>query len=164
MLCCLFHCSCWCILSILRFLYIIHPNWLHQKLPEAKYITVWATAGVLIIFSVCLTIILGTNIYFGWPSKPVYEMPTKHMLLCIMAPLSSYVSLTGTSCILYILILRKRGRFGKKVSPTTEPLKEIPPKQQSLNSGVVTERPSGVNFTNILRTGFTHANPTNAKN
>jgi len=150
-------------LSILRFLYIIHPNWLHQKFPEAKYITAWAIAGVLIIFSVCLTIILGTNIYFGWPFKLVYEMPMNHKLLCIMAPLSSYVSLTGTSCILYILILRKRGRFVKKVSPTSEPPKEIPHKQQSLNSEVVTERPSGVNFTNILRTGFKSADPKNSK-
>ncbi len=91
-------------------------------------------------------------------------MPMNHMLLCIMAPLSSYVSLTGTSCILYILILRNRGRFGKKVSPTTEPPKEIPHNQQSLNSEFVSERPSGINFTKILLTAFTHKDPKRAKN
>jgi hypothetical protein len=54
----------------------------------------------------------------------------KQRLICLITILLIYVSLTITSCIFYILILSKRGRVGKKVSPTTGPPKEVPPTQQ----------------------------------
>ena len=142
-LCFLFHCCCWCILSILRFLYIIHPNWLHHKFPETKYVTALAIAGVFLTFSVCFGITLGTNLHLGWPHKLAYEMPMNKRLISIMTTISNYAILTVTSCIFYILILRKRGRLNsKKVNPETEPPKEIPHHQQSFNSDVIRERPS----------------------
>ena len=32
--CLLFHCCCWCVLSVLRYLYIIKPKWLHKTFPN----------------------------------------------------------------------------------------------------------------------------------
>jgi len=28
-----FHCTCWCVTSIIRYLYIVHENWIHSVVP-----------------------------------------------------------------------------------------------------------------------------------
>ena len=32
----LFHCNCWCICSIIRFIYMVHESWIHSRLPNPK--------------------------------------------------------------------------------------------------------------------------------
>ena len=32
-----FHCNCWCISSIIRYLYIVHDSWIHSRIPNIKH-------------------------------------------------------------------------------------------------------------------------------
>ena len=31
-----FHCNCWCICSIIRYIYMVHESWIHSRLPNPK--------------------------------------------------------------------------------------------------------------------------------
>ena len=35
-LCLFFHCNCWCVTSIIRYIYILHENWIQKVLPNFK--------------------------------------------------------------------------------------------------------------------------------
>jgi hypothetical protein len=110
--CFLFHCCSWCVLSVLRFLYIVNPDWLHNKFPNPKTLCVLAIFGQFFIFLFSYGIILGTAMYFGWPYKRAIDLTSQQRLIRIGTILITYFSLVGTSCIFYILILRKRGKLG----------------------------------------------------
>ncbi len=36
--CLIFHCCCWFVVSLLRYLYIIHKDWLLNRYPDPKYL------------------------------------------------------------------------------------------------------------------------------
>ena len=72
--CFLFHCCSWCVLSVLRFLYILNPDWLHQKFPNAKTLCILAIFSQFSIFFFSYGIVLGTAMYFGWPSKRAIDL------------------------------------------------------------------------------------------
>ena len=46
-LCLAFHCNCWCVTSIIRYLYIVHENWIHNKIPNFKHQCIVALAATL---------------------------------------------------------------------------------------------------------------------
>ena len=110
--CLLFHCCSWSISSVLRYIYIIHPNWLHKKFQEARTLCLLATLSILAIFSLSFGTILGTVMYCGWPYKRRNEMSSKEKAICTSSILTIYLSLVGSSCIFYVMILRKRGKLG----------------------------------------------------
>jgi len=60
-----FHCTCWCTTSLIRYLYIIKPDWLHKKLPSIKVQCL--TALVLTITFACfLTLpMIGYGLHIG---------------------------------------------------------------------------------------------------
>jgi hypothetical protein len=31
-----FHCTCWCVTSLIRYIYIVHDSWLHNAIPSTK--------------------------------------------------------------------------------------------------------------------------------
>ena len=35
--CMYFHCTCWCLSSIIRYIYIISPDWIHNLMPSVRY-------------------------------------------------------------------------------------------------------------------------------
>lgn len=41
----LYHCSSWSVLSIVRYVYIVHENWLHQRFPDVLKVTQIAMTG-----------------------------------------------------------------------------------------------------------------------
>ena len=110
--CLLFHCCSWSISSVLRYFYIMHPNWLHRKFPEARTLSLLATVSIFAIFSLSFGTILGTVMYCGWPYKRRNEMSSSEKVICTSSILTIYLSLVGSSCIFYVLILRKRGKLG----------------------------------------------------
>jgi hypothetical protein len=110
--CFLFHCCSWCVLSFLRFLYIVNPDWLHNKFPNAKTLCILAIFSQFSIFLFSYGIVLGTAMYFGWPYKRAVDLTSQQRLIRIGTILITYFSLVGTSCVFYILILRKRGKLG----------------------------------------------------
>ena len=118
-LCILFHCCCWCVMSILRYVYIIYGNWLHYKIPENKNITIITISSIYALYLVGCTIVFLPTIYFGWPYREVYEMERGQQLICILSVLSTYIFLLGLSCFFYCLILRGRGALGQNfVAPS----------------------------------------------
>jgi len=48
---------------------------------------------------------------FGWPEIKVFDMPFEAKLICLTIIVGNFMMLLGSSCVLYIAILRKRGQF-----------------------------------------------------
>jgi hypothetical protein len=110
--CFLFHCSSWCILSVLRYLYIIHKSWIDEKFPEHFKLLLLSVLGVIFLFSFGLFTIILTVTQFGWPAVKVANMPDVAKARCLLAIFGYYLLLMVISCCFYIMILRKRGKFG----------------------------------------------------
>jgi hypothetical protein len=53
--CLLFHICSWCILSVLRYLYIIHKSWIEEKFPKPVTFLLWSIFGVFYLFVVGLS-------------------------------------------------------------------------------------------------------------
>ena len=112
--CCLiFHCSCWCVLSALRYLYIIHKPWIDKTFPKPFTLFLISISGVVIVFSfACVTTTIFV-IQLGWPTVKLMNMPWESKLKVVSIVLSNYAMLLGISCCFYVMILRKRGQFGQ---------------------------------------------------
>ncbi len=106
-----FYYSSWCVLSILRYFYIIHTKWLHEKFPDAKRLLMLSYLGIFFIFQLCFISITGPLMAFGWPEIKVFDMPFEAKLICLTIIVGNFMMLLGSSCVLYIAILRKRGQF-----------------------------------------------------
>ena len=110
--CLLFHCSCWCVVSILRYLYIIHRPWLDKTFPKPFYLMLLSLFGVVALFSLGCFLIISTAVYSGWPYVKLMNMQLQDKLKIVGAVMGSYLLLMGLSCCFYIAILRRRGKFG----------------------------------------------------
>ncbi len=106
-----FYFSCWCILSFLRYTYIIHENWLHDKFPEAEKILMLACLGVMSVFAICSTTIVIPFLALGFPNITVDEMPIKSKIIGYLLIFGNLIVLLSISCIFYMSILRKRGQL-----------------------------------------------------
>jgi len=105
----LFHCCCWLIVSLLRFAYIIHKEWLFTKFPDQKTLNRLAVASVFCSYLVCLLVVTIVAVLCGWPRLKVFEMPMPQKAISVGTLLGIYILLIGSSCFFYLLILRKRG-------------------------------------------------------
>jgi hypothetical protein len=111
-MCVLFHCCSWCILSVLRYQYIVNTKWVHEKFPNPKTICALAIFALFFIFIFTFGTVLGTLVLFGWPYKKFTDLTGKQRMAIDGTVLTTYFLLVGTSCFIYILILRKRGKLG----------------------------------------------------
>jgi hypothetical protein len=109
----MFHCCSWCVLSALRYLYIIHENWIHQTFSKPTYVICIGICCIFIIFALSLLINFSAMIIFGWPNKKMFEMSREEAGLYLGIMLGSYLALISVSCIFYSLVLRQRGKMGK---------------------------------------------------
>jgi hypothetical protein len=110
--CFLFHCCSWCILSCLRYLYIVHSKWLHDRLPNSRTVCVIAILSIFCIFLLTSGAVLGVVMSFGWPYQRAADMSATQRMINAGAILTTYFSLVGASCFFYISVLRKRGKLG----------------------------------------------------
>jgi hypothetical protein len=110
--CLLFHCSSWCILSLLRYVYIIHKSWIDEKFPKPIPLLLLSLLGVIIFFAFGLSTIVMTVIHFGWPAVALRDMPSVSKTICLFTIFGVYFLSLGISCGFYIMILRKRGKMG----------------------------------------------------
>jgi hypothetical protein len=60
-----FHCTCWCVTSIIRYLYIVHENWIHSVLPSLQSQRFLAFGFTFILFLTLTSPPLGYGIYLG---------------------------------------------------------------------------------------------------
>jgi len=123
-LCLLFHCCCWLIVSLLRFFYIIHKDWLFSRFPDPKILNRLAVASIFIIYLICFLIILIVAILCGWPRTKMVEMPMPQKAISSGSLIGIYILLICLSCPFYLLILRKRGKLrNNKVGVTIPEVK-----------------------------------------
>ena len=109
----LFHCSTWAIISILRYAYIVHPDWLHDKFLDHRVLLITSLVLIYSSFMMCGTAIVGVIVYCGWPYIEAYEMDISRKLACILTSLTSYLLLLGVSCYSYHRLLRRKGAIGQ---------------------------------------------------
>ena len=64
-LCIEFHCNCWCVTSIVRYIYIVHEKWIHDKVPNVRHQSIAAIALTISFFFVLLIPALGYPVYLG---------------------------------------------------------------------------------------------------
>ena len=112
LLCLHFHCCCWSILSVLRYLYINHQHWLDQTFPEFKGL-LWISFSVLgILFTINITSLTGIAIYFGFPVIKFVDMSLQSKLVCLSVTMVNLMLMILASCWCYIKIMWQRGRIG----------------------------------------------------
>jgi len=116
----MFHCCCWSVLSALRYLYIIHENWINETFEKPVYVSFIGITIIFIIFAFSLLTNFTAMISCGWPKRKMFEMSRGEAGLCLGIMLGSYLALISVSCGFYSLVLRQRGKIGNnKTHPET---------------------------------------------
>ena len=64
-LCLQFHCNCWCVTSVIRYIYIVHENWIHNKIPIMRHQCVLAFLATLVSLVALITPGFGYGISMG---------------------------------------------------------------------------------------------------
>lgn len=108
----LFHHWSWCIVSVLRYLYIIESNWLHEKIAEPWKLTI---AAIISVYSFYFTGVLTNALvltYNGWPFIETYDMETLPRIACTLTAVFNFILPLGVSCYYYFLLLKCRGLMG----------------------------------------------------
>jgi hypothetical protein len=106
--CVMYHYTSWCILSILRYIYIKHRNWLYKKFPNTSTIGNLATGAIVLTCGLEFLICLAVFTLSGWPRIKMSEVSKSVFILRGMTPLVILLSLIGISCFFYAKILRDR--------------------------------------------------------
>jgi hypothetical protein len=107
-----FHCSCWCILSILRYLYIVKKPWLDKTFPELANLRNVSLFALMVLFTLNLSLCVSTLIYFGYPKVSVMGMALAQKMTVFLIGLFILVFMILISCWCYFKILRHNGQFG----------------------------------------------------
>jgi hypothetical protein len=110
--CWYFHCCCWCVVSVLRYNYIINKEWLEQSWPDNKTLRMFSLVTVFVMFFSGESIMLSAAIYFGFPKIRVMHFSVLAKAICLALYCGVYMFQILSSCYFCILILRKRGELG----------------------------------------------------
>jgi hypothetical protein len=65
--CLFFHCCCWSVLSVLRYMYIINKNWLEQTFPDPSRLRKVSFLALFILITINLSTFFATTVFFGYP-------------------------------------------------------------------------------------------------
>jgi hypothetical protein len=108
--CIIYHYTSWCVLSVLRYLYIMHNNWLHNKIPEPRTIGNLGVAATFLTFMLVLSVnLLAAVLLTGWPRKGFVEAPKYFFVIRLIIVIGTFGLLLGVSCFFYAKILRHAG-------------------------------------------------------
>ena len=107
----MFYFCCWCVLSLLRYIYIVKKSWIEVKIPEIKVIRTLSLSAAFVLSLFFIGSNMSVFLYFGWPKMKIYEMPPLEQAIANTTLLGTYLTLIGISCFFYILILRERVTF-----------------------------------------------------
>jgi len=99
-------------LSFATYMYVIHNSWIDENFPNPLPLLLLSILSVFSLFTFVLSTILVTVIHFGWPTVIIPDMPSVPKAIYMFTIFGYYFLLLGISCTLYIMILRKRGKFG----------------------------------------------------
>ena len=112
-----FHCSCWSILSGLRYLLIIHESWIRSKFPNLSTLGQIAILALFLLFFSNLGLILSVSIASGWPKTKLPEMPMWKQFITGGTLFGIYFLLIFSSFIIYALILHARTKMSNEIVP-----------------------------------------------
>ena len=118
----LFHLVSWSVISILRFLYLQHQNWLESKFPDVKKLKILSLLTqfgsylfLLMIDLVCLAIVA---VPYGWP-KNAFIIYVPFQLQIRTASFFAFIYFLPVliSAIFYVILLANRSKlFHNKVA------------------------------------------------
>jgi hypothetical protein len=60
-----FHCSVWCITSPLRYIYVLHSDWIDAKFADQRKLSVISVAGVFTLFAILVLPPVAIAVSFG---------------------------------------------------------------------------------------------------
>jgi len=109
----IFHACTWFVMSVLRYLYIVHNDWVHKTFPDARKLTILSLCLTYCIYCITVLTFLPLFLIKKWPYIEVIEMDMADRIACSIAFLGSYIGILGISCIFYFLILQQKGSIGK---------------------------------------------------
>jgi len=110
--CLYFHFCCWCILSILRYLYIIKKDWLDDKFSEPAKLLKISLFALFLLFAINVSSSIATAMYFGYPEVKIMSLPTKQKAIFVMVVMLNLLLMFLVSCWCYFQILRCRSPIG----------------------------------------------------
>jgi len=108
-----------CIVSVLRFLYLVRRDWLEENWPDPKKLRLAALGMVFLTLflqistnSICFAM-LATP--YGWPAKSFFDfVPIKVQSIIILVCLFVFLFPVGVSIFIYVLLLKLRRSFEVK--------------------------------------------------
>ena len=63
--CLYFHCTCWCVTSVIRYIYILHEHWLYKVLPNSTF-QCFASLLLTLAMTLCCTMpMISYGVYLG---------------------------------------------------------------------------------------------------
>ena len=91
--CLVFNSCCWCILSLLRYLYVTKKTWLENKLPEPARLLIVSFSALAVLAILSVSSGLATGMYFGYPKVKVVDMTQEQKIAFIVALLINQESM-----------------------------------------------------------------------
>ena len=103
----------WLVISVLRYLYIVHNNWLHKNFQSNRTLTALSIGLVYFLYGICLGNLIPVLIYHGWPFIGMTDMDPTPRLICLGTLVANESGILIVSSIFYFMILHQRGGIGK---------------------------------------------------
>jgi hypothetical protein len=113
----MFHFCCWTVVSALRYIYIIHNDWIHHKFPQTWKLNALAMGVTFFAYFLVMGLNVLVCIAFGWPIVSVFEMPLHARATCAGIVFGFLFIFIFISCFFYLLIMKERGKFKNRVAP-----------------------------------------------
>jgi len=107
-----FHCWSWAVLSVVRYIYIVHPEVIDTKFPDQRTLSKLAIAALLSLSSLSMVIQFYTQTASGWPKIRFVELPPRGFALGLATVLTSLGLPIITSTVVTLILLHKRGKLG----------------------------------------------------
>lgn len=116
------HCWSWSVLTVIRYIYIVHPEVIDTKFPDQRVLSKLAISALLSLSSFCISIQLWNQVSSGWPKVRFVEFPPDRFALGIATMLMSVGIPILTSIVFTFILLHKRGKLGNnRVENYTKP-------------------------------------------
>ena len=116
----LFHIYSWLLVSMLRYIYIIHIDWIDDKFSEPKRLTKLCVLAVHLVYLTNMSVLLTVLVVNNWPLVEVTAMEMAPKTICSLLAFSSYMLPLSVSCIFHCLILYRRGVIGRSTVGVAE--------------------------------------------
>jgi len=133
----LFHHCCWCVVSILRYLYIIESDWLHWRFQEHWKLTAVSITAVYLFYTASASANFFVLIYNGWPFIEIFDMETLPRIACTLTAIVNFILPLSISCCYYILLLRCRGILSRNT------IADLPKRETQQDNGDEVRRLEG---------------------